>query len=205
MSTTFHPQTDGQSEVTNRILCVYLRCLAGDRPKSWLRWLPSVEYCYNMSYQSALKTTPFQVVYGRPPPPLISYTAGRVKVQALDRQLVDWDVFIQEIRERLRHAQDLMKQHYDVGHRDISFEVGEWVWLKLHHRQATAITDKTAGKLAPKFYGPFQVEERISDLSYRLALPARSQIHNVFHVLFLKKFVGTPPDEVPPLPHIKCG
>jgi hypothetical protein len=205
MSTEFHPQTDGQLKVTNRILCVYLRCLAGDHPKSWLRWLPWAEYCYNMSYQSALKTTSFHVVYGRPPPPLISYTAGRAKVQALDRQLVDRDVFIQEIRERPRHAQDLMKQHYDAGHRDISFEVGEWVWLRLHHSQAAAITDKTGGKLAPKFYGPFQVKERIGDLSYRLALPTRSQIHNVFHVLFLKKFVGTPPSEVPPLPPIKRG
>jgi hypothetical protein len=176
----------------------------GDRLKSWLRWLPWAEYCYNTSYQSALKTTPFQVVYGRPPPPLISYTTGHAKVQALDRQLVDWEVFIQEIRERLRHAQDLMKQHYDTGHRDISFEVGEWVWLRLHHRQASTITDKTVGKLAPKFYGPFQVE-CIGDLSYRLALPARSQIHNVFHVLFLKKFVVTPPDEVPPLPPIMRG
>jgi hypothetical protein len=119
MSTAFHPQTDGQSEVTNRILCVYLRYLAGDRPKSWLRWLPWAEYCYNTSYQSALKTTPFQAVYGRPPLPLISYTAGHAKVQALDRQFVDRVVFIQEIRERLRHAQDLMKQHYDAGHRDI--------------------------------------------------------------------------------------
>jgi hypothetical protein len=99
MSTTFHPQTDSQSKVTNCILCVYLRCLAGDRHKSWLRWLPWAEYCYNTSYQSALKTTPFQVVYGRPPPPIISYTAGRAKVQALDRQLVDRDVFIQETRE----------------------------------------------------------------------------------------------------------
>jgi hypothetical protein len=98
-----------------------------------------------------------------------------------------------------------MKQHYDAGHHDISFEVGEWVWLRLHHRQAAAITDETAEKLAPKFYGPFRVEERIGDLSYRLALPTQSQIHNVFHVLFLKKFVGTPPDEVPPLPPIKCG
>jgi hypothetical protein len=136
---------------------------------------------------------------------LISYTAGRAKVQALDRQLVDRDVFLQEIRERLRHAQDLMKQQYDAGHRDVSFEVGEWVWLRLHHGQAVAITEKTGGKLAPKFYGPFQVKERIGDLSYRLVLPARSQIHNVFHVLFLKKFVGTPPGEVPPLPPIKRG
>jgi hypothetical protein len=98
-----------------------------------------------------------------------------------------------------------MKQQYDAGHRDVFFEVGEWVWLKLHQRQAVAITEKTAGKLAPKFYGPFQVKERIGDLSYRLELSPRSQIHNVFHVLFLKKFVGTPPGEIFPLPPIKRG
>lgn len=39
MSSAFQPQTDGQSEVTNRVLGVYLRCLAGDHPHSWLRWL----------------------------------------------------------------------------------------------------------------------------------------------------------------------
>lgn len=64
LSSAFHPQTDGQSEVTNRIITVYLRCLAGDRPKSWLRWLPWAEYCFNTSYQSALKTTPFRWYMG---------------------------------------------------------------------------------------------------------------------------------------------
>jgi hypothetical protein len=49
------------------------------------------------------------------------------------------------------------------------------------------------------------VKERIGDLSYRLELPPRSQIHNVFYVLFLKKFVGTLPGEIPPLPPIKRG
>jgi hypothetical protein len=39
-SSAFRPQTDGQSEVTNRIIAVYMRCLAGDRPRSWLCWLP---------------------------------------------------------------------------------------------------------------------------------------------------------------------
>jgi hypothetical protein len=58
MSTAFHPQTDDQSELTNKILGVYLRCLIGDQPHSWLRWLPWAEYCYNTSFQMALQATP---------------------------------------------------------------------------------------------------------------------------------------------------
>lgn len=73
LSTAFRPQTDGQSEVVNRVLAVYLRCLAGDRPWIWLRWLPWAEYCFNTSYQSALCTSSFQVVYGHTPSSLMSY------------------------------------------------------------------------------------------------------------------------------------
>jgi len=61
-SSAFHPQTDGQSEVTNHIIVMYLRCLAGDRLHSWLQWLPWAEYCFNTSFQSALRATPFEVV-----------------------------------------------------------------------------------------------------------------------------------------------
>jgi hypothetical protein len=50
LSFAFRPQTDGQSEVSNRIITVYLHCLAGDRPRSWLRWLPWAEYCFNTSF-----------------------------------------------------------------------------------------------------------------------------------------------------------
>ena len=66
MSTAFHPQTDGQSEVVNKIIAMYLRCLTGDRPRAWVDWLAWAEYCYNTSYHSALRATPFEVVYGRP-------------------------------------------------------------------------------------------------------------------------------------------
>jgi hypothetical protein len=51
---------------------MYLRCLAGDRPKTWLQWLPWAEFCYNMSYQTAVKCTPFRIVYGRDPPTMLS-------------------------------------------------------------------------------------------------------------------------------------
>jgi hypothetical protein len=75
-SSVFRPQTSSQSEVANRIIVVYLHCLAGDRPKSWLRWLPWAEFCYNTSYQTALEATPFEVVYGRASPPLASFQLG---------------------------------------------------------------------------------------------------------------------------------
>jgi hypothetical protein len=61
---TFHLQTDGQSEVTNHTIVMYLRCLGGDCPRSWLQWLPWAEFYYNSSYQTSLQIRPFQVVYG---------------------------------------------------------------------------------------------------------------------------------------------
>jgi hypothetical protein len=49
-SSAFHLQSDGQLEATNRIITMYLRCLAGDRPRQWLQWLSWAEYCYNTAY-----------------------------------------------------------------------------------------------------------------------------------------------------------
>jgi hypothetical protein len=66
MSTAFHPQTDGQSEVVNKVIAMYLRCVTGDRPRAWVDWLSWVEYCYNTSFHTTLRATPFEVVYGRP-------------------------------------------------------------------------------------------------------------------------------------------
>jgi hypothetical protein len=205
LSSAFRPQTDGQSEVTNRVLGVYLRCLAGDRPRSWLHWLPWAEYCYNTSYQSVLQTTPFKVVFGRDPPTLASYQPGVARVVALDKQLQHRDEFLAEIRERLLQAQDFIKQSYDKNHRDVHFEVGDWVWLRLHQRSAVAIKDKTAANLAPRYYGPYEVLERIGSLAYRLRLPAKVRIHDVIHVAYLKKFEGDAPTVIAPLPPVVHG
>ena len=61
-SSSYHPQTDGQTEVVNRIIEMYLRCLAAERPSTWVHWLPWAEFCYNSSYHSALRLTPFELV-----------------------------------------------------------------------------------------------------------------------------------------------
>jgi transposase InsO family protein len=211
-SSAFHPQTDGQSEVTNRIIVVYLKCLAGDRPRNWLRWLPWAEYCYNTSYQSALKTTPFEVVYGRAPPQMLPYQAGSNRVAAVDRQFRDRDEFLAEIKERLLQAQVLMKRTHDKQHRELKFTVGDWVWLRLNHRAAASVHRAAASvrqgdksKLGAKYFGPYRVLDCIGDVSYKLQLPPQARIHNVFHVSFLKKFQGDLPSVPPALPPIVRG
>jgi hypothetical protein len=205
LSSAFHPQTDGQTEVVNRIIGMYLRCLSGDRPKDWIRWLPWVEFCYNSSFQTAICDTPSRVVYGRDPPSLISYEPGTAKIAAVDQQLLERDEFLADIKERLLQAQATMKQQYDGHHRDIEFAVGQWVWLRLRHRQATAITPATPTKLSPRFFGPYKILERIGTLAYRLELPARAHIHDVFHVSLLKQFHGEPPESIVPLPDLLHG
>lgn len=205
LSSAFHPQTDGQSEAANRVIGMYLRCLTGDRPRHWLRWLPWAKYCFNTAYQTSLRMTPFQVVYGRPPPTLHSYDRGSARVPAVDQALLDRDEFFTEIRERLLQAQDYAKLYYDNKHRDMAFAVGAWVWVRLLHCQAASLPGLQKGKLAPRFYGPYKVLERIGDVAYRLELPKGACIHDVFHVGVLKQFHGEPPSQVPALPTLTYG
>ena len=75
-SFAYLPQTDGQTKVLNRMVEMYLRCLTSSKPKEWVQWLPWVKYCYNTSTHSTYNVTPFELVYGRPPPTLLSYFKG---------------------------------------------------------------------------------------------------------------------------------
>jgi hypothetical protein len=76
LSSAFHPQSDEQLEVTNKINTMYIRCLTRDRPRQWLQWLLLAEFSYNTAYQASINTTLFRVVYGRDPPTLRAYTAS---------------------------------------------------------------------------------------------------------------------------------
>lgn len=104
-SSAYHPQSDGQTEVVNRTVEMYLRCFVGGQPKQWVNWISWAEFCYNTSYHTALRASPFQVVYGRDPPHLLSYVPGSSRVDAVDQALIDRDLVLQKIRSRLRHAQ----------------------------------------------------------------------------------------------------
>ena len=86
-STAYHPQTDGQPEVVNRSVKIYLRCFCGERPRECIKWLSWAEYWYNTTYQRSLGMSPFQAVYGRTPPALISYGEWETSISTLDEKL----------------------------------------------------------------------------------------------------------------------
>ena len=106
---------------------MYLRCVTGDRPRAWVDWLAWAEYCYNTSYHTALRATPFEVVYGRPPLALLPHTAGAAQMDTADTLLRNCDVFLADVREHLLQARQHAKHYYDAHHRDLEFAVGDWV------------------------------------------------------------------------------
>lgn len=86
-SSAYHPQTDGQTEIVNKVLETYLRCMCCEDASSWSQWLPLAEWWYNTNFHSSIQTTPYEVVYGQPPPLHLPYLPGESTNLTVDRTL----------------------------------------------------------------------------------------------------------------------
>jgi hypothetical protein len=96
------------------------------------------------------------------------------------------------IKQRLAAAQSRQKSYADVRRRELEFEVGTKVFLKVAPMKGVMRFGRR-GTLSPRYVGPFEILEKIGALAYRLALPpSLSGIHNVFHISMLRKYVPNP-------------
>lgn len=101
MSTAYHPQTDGQTERLNQCLENYLRSMTFNQQRKWIKWLSLAEWWYNTNFHSSLKTTPFQALYGYPPPQLPMGTPPTSSVEAVDVLLWERHQMLMGLRDNL--------------------------------------------------------------------------------------------------------
>ena len=155
----------------------------------WNRWLSWAELCYNTSFRSAISMTPFEAIYGRPPPTLKQFMPGEIKVPAVEDALGERDVIMRQRKCNLDHAQHRMKATVDKHRRELHFQVGDMVLVKLQLYRQHSVHGRKNHKLSAKYYGPYKAAARIGKLSYRLELPATSKV--LFHVSLLKGYLDS--------------
>ena len=196
-SLAYHPQIDGQTERTNQILEDMLRACALQYGTSWDKSLPYAKFSYNNSYQKSLKMAPFEALYGRKcRTPLFWNQTGESQVFGPD-VLRNAEDQVKMIRENLRVAQTRQKSYADNRRRELVFEEGDYVYLKVSPMRSVKRFN-LKGKLAPRYVGPFKILKRRGEVAYQLELPdSLSGVHDVFHVSQLKKCLRALEEQIP--------
>jgi hypothetical protein len=168
-SSTYHPQTDGQTERVNQILEDMQRACALQYGRSWDKSLPYAKFSYNNSYQESLKMAPFEMLYGQRCQTLLFWNeTGDRKVFGPDI-LEEAEKQVHMVKENLRVAQLRQKSYADHRRRELSFEVGDFVYLKVSPMRGLR-RFKVRDKLTPRFIGSFKILEKRGEVAYQLEL-----------------------------------
>ncbi|GKE16865.1 putative reverse transcriptase domain-containing protein [Tanacetum coccineum] len=177
MSTPYYPRTNGQSECTIKTLEDMLRACVMDFGRSWDVHLPLVKFSYNNTYYSSVRCAPFEALCGR------KCRLQILRAEVREGQLIGPEIVqkatekISQIKDRLKTAHDRQKSYADKRRKPLEF---------------------MAGKLAPRFVGPFEINKRIGPVAYRLRLPEElNGVHDTFHVSNLKEFLADPTLHMP--------
>jgi hypothetical protein len=198
LSTSFHPETDGSSEVTNQILEQYLRIFCNYQQSDWVRLLPLAEFTYNNSVNAVTNMTPFFANNGFHPifdpatPTSSVVPSAEVRVDEITKTTA-------ELRAEISYAQE---RYSHFANRDRlpapDFPIGSLVFLNRRNIK----TSRPCRKFDDKKLGPFRVIEKINPVAFRLALPASMKTHPVFHVsLLTPKSLDVFPQQVVVPPH----
>jgi hypothetical protein len=140
-----------------------------------------VEFSYNNGYQASLKMSPFEALYGRKCNTPMSWN------NPVDKAVIGLDLLkemeekMKNIKHNLKATHDRKKKNPDNNRVFIDFKVGEHVFLKVKTKRSL-LRIGSFPKLETRYCGPFEILEKLSSVSYMLALSTSTRVHNVFHI-----------------------
>jgi hypothetical protein len=188
LSSSFHPQTDGQTERQNQTLEQYLRIYCTLEQDDWSFWLSTAEFAYNSSQHASTGATPFQVCYGFNPqeprwPEEPQKDGESPSAYSMVARLIE---LRKECRKKLEAATAYQKAYADGQRTPFELKAGDKVLVSNRHIRST----RPSKKLDWKFLGPGTVLEPIGNpaTSYKIDLPGVQGVHPVFHASLLEKW-----------------
>ena len=216
MSTTDHPESDGQTERANRVVEDILRSFCAANPASWTTQLPMAEFAINNAVHASTGLTPFYVNGLRHPAlPLclmgaseseggearllasqINADPKRAVRESVSQFMSTRQATITRIRDEMAHAQNLQKENADRHGRrnEHIFAEGDYVLVSTKNLSEDAVSSLGSSKLLPRYLGPFKVLKRVGN-AYKLDLPAWFRAHPTFYVGMLKAYLRPDSDE----------
>jgi hypothetical protein len=197
MSSSFHPQTDGQTERVNQTLETYLRHYVSVELNDWDTLLSRAEFAHNAAYHESIRSSPFKLNFGyNPRTPVgevveVVHPGSAAFVERLQSAL-------SLARKCLIAAQQRQKAFADKRRVEKVYKVGDKVllnpkYLNLKHSE-------TNRKLLSKWIGPFEVVQVVGPVAYKLKMNPGWRVHPVFHVSLLELYRENGRVQPPPPP-----
>ncbi len=211
LTTAYHPQADGQTEIMNQYLEISIRSYINEDKDNWEDLLDSLAFSYNTSVHTATGFSPAYLLHGYQPKSATTLeadpqdtlgleaeknTSEKKKPIAIDEQAHDMIERFTAERSRARDAlllgQIIQEKYYNQGRLIVEYEEGD---LVLINRQGLGMLRNEKGrgaKLLPRYDGPFEILKKISPVTYRLRMPASYGTHPVLNISHLEKYHRSP-------------
>jgi hypothetical protein len=189
MSSSFHPETDGQTERANRTMEEMVRHYVSHRQDDWHQLLPALEFAYNTSKHRATGTSPFFTCTGRHPLKFDEILLGppSSKSPSVVHEVLSMKARSRAANDSIKLYNDVMAAYANKRRRPEEHQVDDLVLLSTKFFKPPSDSSR-ARKLAPKFAGPYKVVKRVSPVAYKLELPPGTNAHPVFHSSLLKAY-----------------
>lgn len=190
MSSSYHSQTDGQSERMVRTPKDMLRSAVSHQQTDWTRHFAPLEFAYNNAWHPSTKMTPFELDLGYHP-----RTPYSVMLQDTPdvASVADFTQHIETLQNlataHLEKARQVQAMSVNACRpKPTAFQVGDHVLLSTRYTRPTFMRQSGNKKLRPKFIGPFEIIRRVGQTSYELDLPAGMKVHSVINIEYLREY-----------------
>ena len=192
LSTSKHPQTDGQTEVMNQHLETMLRAYVKRDLTDWAEWLDVLQFAYNNATHSAHKSKPAELLLGyKPRSPLDFLKEHGLTVldgqHSLRSRLMDLAAHREAARDAIQRSADRQAFQHDKGRKAPQLDLGDEVLINPHALELIETKGK-GRKLIQRKIGPFEITEVVSPTAFRLRLPDSYPMHNVVNIRHLTKY-----------------